>query len=355
MNTRLQISVVVATYNRAETLRETIRHLADQKLSADQYEVIVVDDGSSDNTRQVVEEAAAGVSFPLKYLGHPNRGPGYTQNRGIREARAPIVLLIADDIFLTPRALEAHLDAHTRNPQEEAAVLGRVLQSPSLHQSVFLRVWDPWGFRFSRDHNELPYYMFWACNISFKRDFMLRRGMFREQMGRAGPAAHEDVELGYRLSQHGLRILYSKEALGYHHHIETWQGTIRRFVQRGLNWPEFRELVPEPEIPVVYRVLNRDTLRDHWRALTGSRRQYLIGTERSLVLMSLRYALRSLLFNRVTVPCLWLPLLRHADRNRLLARLMISRFYRGVFTFHFSRAAATAKLQTDCRPPAGIP
>src|SRR5262249_52804145 len=162
----------------------------------------------------------------------------------------------------------------------------------SLSQSTFLKVWDPFGYRFAYDHQELPYYMFWACNISFKREFMLQHGMFRDNMGRAGGAAHEDVELGYRLHQHGLRIRYCKEARGYHHHIEPWQGTIERFAQRGKNWLDLRELVPEPEIPLVCRVLTTHTLMDHIRVLTGPRRKYLIGSERNALLMSLRYFFR---------------------------------------------------------------
>ena len=177
------ISVVVATYNREETLRETLAHLAAQSIPPGQFEVIVIDDGSTDGTRAAVEEEMAADRFPLKYLQHANRGPGYTQNRGIREARAAIVLLIADDIFLAPGALAAHLAIHAGNPAECVAVLGRVLQSPKLTHSVFLSRWDPWRLGNLPDGKALPYTMFWACNMSFKRDFMLRHGMFRDEGG----------------------------------------------------------------------------------------------------------------------------------------------------------------------------
>ena len=212
MNEQPLLSVVLATYNRADTLQETLRHLAAQELDPASYEVIVIDDGSPDQTRAVVAEWIDKAPFRLTYLHHSNRGPGYTQNRGLDVARAPIVLLMADDIWMSPQALKQHLSMHAAHPEQEVAVLGQVRQSAALDQSVFLRTWDPFRFSDLTGLHELPYYKFWACNISIKREFVMRYGPFQEHLG---IAAHEDAELGYRLSRGGLRILYCPEALGF--------------------------------------------------------------------------------------------------------------------------------------------
>ena len=338
MKSPFRISVVMATYNRAQTLMRTLDHLAKQTLPKSDYEVIVVDDGSPDDTERVVAELRGSLPFELTFMRHPNQGPGYTQNRGLRVARAPLVLLMADDILLAPGALEGHVRAHEEHPEPQVAVLGKVVQAPHLDQTVFLRKWDPFKFRDFEGIRELPYFFFWACNISCKRDFMLAHGMFRDRRGRAGAAAHEDVELGYRLSRHGLRIIYCGDAFGHHYHIETLDGACRRAYERGLNWEEFRELVDDPEISVRYHVLTRRTISDYAGAFRRGNPQ--LGADRNPVALFGRIALRMALFNAFTVPHLWLPLARLAERSRAASHLMHRQFYRGIISYHFFKGVA---------------
>lgn len=342
MNARPELSVVVATYCRAETLRETLRCLAEQTLDPGRYEVIVIDDGSPDNTAQVVSAFQAASPFELLYLRHENRGPGYTQNRGIEAARADIVLLMADDIFMQPQALAAHLRQHREQPEESAVVLGRTMQSPLLTETVFLRTWDPFRFRALAGMKELPWYYFWACNISLKRGFIVANGMFRGHKGRAGAAAHEDVELGYRLHRRGMRLYYAEDALGHHCHVETLEGAMKRSWERGMNFDEFRRFVPEPDVVVRYHVLAWHTLGDHWRALTGPRRVHLLPHDRNPLLLSMRYLLRALVFNRFTVKGLWLPLLNGAEHSSLLACFVHRTLYRGVISWSFAQGCRDA-------------
>lgn len=332
-----KLTVVMATYNRAETLRETLACLRAQDVPPGTFELIVVDDGSPDHTPAVVEEFRASCPFPLTFLRHANRGPGFTQNRGMREARAPLVMLMADDIFLAPGAIRAHIECHGRHPQPGTAILGRVLQSPKLDETVFLSKWDPWHLGELADDTPLPYHMFWACNISFKREFMLAHGMFRDEMGRAGAAAHEDAELGHRLHAHGLRIYSGREAMGWHHHVETLEGTLKRSFQRGLNFHDFRKRVPHPEIAVTYRDYDLGFLLSEARALRGPRREYLLEGDRSLARLAVRHVARTVLFNRVTVAAFWRPLFALAERSRLVAGLVREGMYRGAVVHYFLR------------------
>src|SRR3954468_10533282 len=99
-----RFSVVIPTYNRAAYLAEAVRSVRDQTYPA--HEIIVVDDGSTDNTAQVVE-ILANDGIPLRYLRQANQGVAAARNRGIQAAAGDwIALLDSDDTWL-PRKLEA--------------------------------------------------------------------------------------------------------------------------------------------------------------------------------------------------------------------------------------------------------
>jgi hypothetical protein len=306
---------------------------------------------------------------------HSNQGAGYTQNRGLEAARAPIVLLMADDIFMLPQALKSHLAMHMANPEPEVAVLGRVDEShlamqmasrepeaapdgqvagsPGVGDSMFLRNWDKFGMGRWAGTRELPYYMFWVNNISAKRDFVLRHGPFREQSGRAGPAAHHDIVLGYRLSRFGLRILYSEEARGLHCHPTTFEAACRRRYMEGLNFGELQHYAPAPEIPVVYHVLNWRTLADHARSVFGPRRRFLPAHDRNPAALLMRHVARACIFNFLTVPLLWERLVRMAEEKPAIARLMNSQIYRFILYHHFLRGCRDGYRRYD-RPRARL-
>lgn len=344
---KLKLSVIMATFNRAETVPVTLRHLAEQELDPASYELIIINDGSSDDTEAVIHELIPQLPFRVTYLHHSNHGPGYSQNRGLEVAAAPIVLLMADDIFMSPQSLKMHLEMHEAHPEPEVAVFGLVRQSPTLDGSVFLRTWDPFGFSALAGMRELPYYRFGACNISAKREFVMRYGPFREQRGRGGPLAHEDAELGYQLARGGLRILYCPEALGWHHHITTLEGACRKAYQQGLNFGDFRDRVGQPEIAVAYHVFDVSTLRDHLQVWFGPRRSYVSPPDRNPVLLLGRYLLRGLAFNSLTVPYFWKPLLERGEHNPAIARIVRPSFYRGLTAFHFRRGFREGKTWVE--------
>lgn len=332
----MYLSVVVATWNRAETLKVTLRRLAAQTLPASEYEVIVVDDGSPDNTAEVVTAMIPHSPHPLRFLRHENRGPGATENRGILEAKGDLILLIADDIHLEPDALEAHVKAHREHPEPTYAALGLVLQSPDLPKTTFLNNWDPFKYwELENVRTQLPYWKFWACQISLKRAFMLEHGMFREHKG----AAHEDVELGYRLCAKGLTIFFHPEAKAWHYHVETLAASIRRAYERGKHWRFIEQHVPDPQIWVKYHILNWRTLKYHVQTYRNLSASSLPPEDRNWVWLVLRQILRSTVFNRLTVP-FWIGLLERAEHNRLLAKIVNPYMYRGVVSWHFIKGCA---------------
>jgi GT2 family glycosyltransferase len=333
-------SVVVATYNRQDVLQKTLEHLAVQNYPADQYEVIVVDDGSPDHTGDMVRSLIGSMPYKLTYLVHENRGPGASENRGIQAAEGEWIVLLADDIQPAPGLLQSYAEFHRLHPEPCFAALGQVLQSPDLPSTAFQQHWDPFKYFELAGETELPYWKFWACNISVKRLFLLEHGLFLECKG----AAHEDVELGYRLHRAGLRILYLPEALAYHFHVETLEAAVKRAYERGLKFHVLTDNIPDPQLVVKYHVLNPRTWRQHVQTFRNLAHTSLPPGDRNLIWLLTRQFIRWAVFNGVTIRA-WLSILRAAETRPWLSRMLHPYMYRGAVFYHFTRGARDYDLQ----------
>jgi len=343
----LRLSVILATYNRGASgvLRQTLTHLGNQSLGGDSYEIIVIDDASPDNTRELVLEMAKTMPCEVKYLTHSeNRGPGFTQNQGIREARGQYLLLMADDIYMSKDALAQHLRSHEEHPGDDVAILGDVRPSPDAQTSVFMRNFDPFRFQeLCAGLDQLPYYMFGACNISLSTKFMLEHGMFLEHRGRGGAAAHEDMEIGYRMNRKGLRIYFNKDAWAHHYHIYTLDSAIKRMYERGLNWDEFRQYMPDPEFLVLSHLLNKKTFAEYRRVLRGP--NAFAGREKLLGWHLIREGVRRLAFSGLTVNRFWKPLFERAETSPRIARMVRPSLYRAFLFHYFTRGVLDAEVK----------
>lgn len=341
MNAVTELSIVMATYNRAETIVKTLDHLAKQDIEFSRFELIIVDDASPDNTPDVVAELIPKMPYKITFLRNKeNKGPGYTQNRGIREVQSPIILIMTDDVFMSPGAIRHHIEFHHRFPDTEHVALGKVLQSPELRNSALMRKWDPFRFWLLDGTDELPFYMFWACNVSCKREFMTNHGMFKEHRGRGGPVAFEDLEVGYRLSQSGMNLHYLAGAMGHHYHEYTIDQAVQRWYERGLNFDEFRQHVPAPELTVYFHVLNRRTFREYYRVLQGDNTYK--GKEGSFAWHLVRNLIQCMILNRLTARFIWAPLLYGAEKSQIIESLMNRQIYRAYLYYHFLRGVNDA-------------
>lgn len=320
-----QISVVIATYNRADVLRVTLDKLAKQSLSSKLFEVIVVDDGSSDRTDTMMKSLVGTMPYCLKFFRHENRGPGYTENRGIKIAQSDLILLIADDIWPFPSLLEEHLKIHKEHPEDYFAVLGKVQQSPQLPSTVIQNNWDPFLYNRFEGLKEVESIYFYACNISVKKKFLLENGMFKERKG----AAHEDAELGYRLGQKGLQILYNGHAMADHHHEETLERMCKRAYERGKNFDMLSDNVLKSYVFPIYKIAS---LEAGWKVFLK---------------MLPRELLRLFFFNYSTVTFLWLPVLAHADESKLAELLAFPLIYRGVNGYFLRKGYKDLRLQAN--------
>jgi hypothetical protein len=195
-----RISVIIPTYNDAAILRDALARLTDQTLPPDAYEIIVVDDGSTDATPEVVRTAGGGPVRMRVVRFDANRGRAAARNAGIRAAEAPLVVFVDSDILVRRRFLHHHLAMHEA---ADRPVLGRgpVILIPT--RDVPAR--DPIA-RMS------PAFLDTA-NASLPRQVLLDVGMFDEGFRVYG---WEDFDLGLRLEARGVRRVFDAGAIAYH-------------------------------------------------------------------------------------------------------------------------------------------
>ena len=209
----LELSVIIPTYNRSVALEKCLEALSRQTLSMDAFEVIVSDDGSDDAVRDTIEPFLRENFTHSHYLWQSNSGQSVARNHAIMKSKGRILLIINDDTIVSPLMLEEHLRVHQLYSKESDAVLGRVTVSPELPYSVFSRMHLDAAYDLWAGQTELDWRAFFTCNISVKKSFLIKFGLFDENLRNL-----EDVELGERLSHHGLKIIYDSEIVGCHYH-----------------------------------------------------------------------------------------------------------------------------------------
>jgi len=223
------LTVVIPTYNRHDILKKTLLAFSAQTVAPDEFEVVVVDDGSTDDTLAMLE--ALRTPFALRVLAEPHRGPNAARNRGIAAARGRIVLLTGDDMIPGPSFLEAHLKFHAGHQDERDALLGLIEWSPEIRVTPLMQhVVSPAGgqqFNFAEVRDgKAEFNLFYTSNVSLKRSLLLRQETWFDT-DFTYPAC-DDIELGYRLRRQGMVLHFRPQAVTYHHHELTTAGFVRR-------------------------------------------------------------------------------------------------------------------------------
>ena len=227
----MEISVVIPSYNNRDVLRETIRHLREQTLDAALYEIVVVDDGSTDGTAEMVAEAsAAGAGAPIRYVTQANRGRSAARNLGVRTAEGRIVVFLDSDNWATPTLLDAH---HRHYPPGVTGrgVQGRAITHPESRVTPFMQVKEMTPDLTVRRRRDLSPFHVTTRNCSMLRQEVLDAGGFDETFSGYG---WEDIELAIRMHARGVRFEYEPQALGYHHHVEDLMGVREKLRQAGV-------------------------------------------------------------------------------------------------------------------------
>ena len=209
----MNVSIAIATHNRAGELDRTLQSLLrlDPGAAGEDYEIIVIDNGSTDRTAELVQRAARSFNGRLRYVHEPQLGLSFARNRGVAESRFEIVSFLDDDVDVDSKWLIAVRGAFASG--DWAAVGGKALLSFPVERPHWLsertsgmltRV-DLGPQRRVAQADEL-----YGVNFSFRRDWLLKTEGFRTDIGRVGTRllSGEDTQMLLSVERVGGRLLY---------------------------------------------------------------------------------------------------------------------------------------------------
>ena len=223
-----RISVVVPAHNAEGLLTHCLNAIKTSRLPRSEWELIVVDDASTDGTGAVANRMADKVIT----LGGAPRGPAYARNRGFEAARADIVAFIDADVCIHDDVLLRFV-AHFRDDERLGAVLGSYDDQPSA--PTFVSQYRNLLHHYVHQRNAGYARSFWAGCGAVRRQPFIDAGMFDER--RYGRPQIEDVELGYRMHDKGYRLLLDPGILGQHRKQWTLSAMVHSdFSHRGVPW-----------------------------------------------------------------------------------------------------------------------
>lgn len=226
-----RISVVIPARDAAATVGRTITALANQELDGE-WEVILVDDGSTDGTVSVALTAAAAAHMDLTWVRQDASGPGPARNLGAANASAPTLAFLDADCFPQPGWLAEGLAAL----DSADLVLGRVVPDPTVPMGPFDR--SIWVTRESG--------LYEAASLFVRADLFERLGGFEVWLEpTVGKALGEDVWFGWRARRAGARIRFCESALAHHAVFPRGPGEFAAERVRLVDFPAIVAKVPE--------------------------------------------------------------------------------------------------------------
>jgi glucosyl-dolichyl phosphate glucuronosyltransferase len=238
MTFAMKITVILCTYNRCQSLAEALDSVAASRLAESEgWEVLVVDNNSRDQTRDVVEKLCRQYPGRFRYLFEPQQGKSYALNTGIREARGDILAFMDDDVTVEAEWLQnltvaLHQDAWAgaggRVVRKWTCPLPRWLSAEGTYERM---AWPLVIYDLGQEAGELTYTPC-GTNMAFRKEMFVKYGGFRTDLGPQGREISspmglnaitarigggcEDSEFGQRLMAAGEHLRYEPSAVVYH-------------------------------------------------------------------------------------------------------------------------------------------
>jgi glycosyltransferase involved in cell wall biosynthesis len=244
--TEISVSVIIPTHNRRSDLHRLLAALVRQTFPSDRFEAIVVSDGCTDGTQEMVREFK--TDFRLSLVDQSPQGAAAARNRGAKESKGRLLLFLDDDVEPAATLVEVHHGAHPA--EEPRAVVGPY--PPDIPEIGFLDSalrgwWNRLFEKIGRPGYRHGYTSLLTGNLSIPARLFKSLGEFDPAL-----RAHEDYEFGIRIMKAGVRLRLEKEAVARHHVHSDLRAAFRRRRDEGVADVLIAERHPEaiPTLPL---------------------------------------------------------------------------------------------------------
>ena len=214
----MRATIQFSTYNRAHLLERVLDACFEQTVSPSEYEVVLVNDGSTDDTPAVIERALQRATCRFTIINQPNSGLAKGRNAGIAQASGERIILIDDDVLPLPNFVEEHLRSHAEKPKA-------IVRGGAINVESFDDLPPPiWSVRnYSGNY-------FWTTNVSVPLMTIRAIGGFNESFSEYG---WEDIDVGLRLRFGGVKAVFNPKALVYHWKPRPRSGNVEKMIRQA--------------------------------------------------------------------------------------------------------------------------
>lgn len=302
----VRISSVICTLNRSDYLRKAIHSLVEQTLNKESYEILVVDNGSTDNTKQIVVEEFASVQN-LRYIYEPIMGLSQARNTGLAQATGEYVAYLDDDAIACPLWLEKIVEVFETVKPQPGCVGGKIepiweAPRPDWLSNTLMT------YLTTMDYSQTPIILnetrqrLAGANISFPKNLLQDLGGFDVNLGRRGTnlLSNEEFLIQQQLIDKGYSCFYHPEVAVSHHVPASrltkdffinrlyWEGISKAIAQMHQESPSTLKRL-QMTIPAVLRLCRspqkianlaiptNNPNRFAWKCLTWSQMSYILG------------------------------------------------------------------------------
>ncbi len=302
------VSVIIPNRNQLNLLSKVLTALENQDIGFTFYQVIVIDDGSTDGSVSFVDEFSQKTKMDFHWLRLNAHNAGLARNRGVLSAKGDLLIFLDADTIPQNNLVSGHLDFHLKRDFDNSVLMGAIQISPDLDKPEQARYYV---YNLNGDHtgnHPVNWWYYRTANTSLKKALFDQLGGFKTSL-----SALEDSELAYRLSQKGVQFYHKASVRVVDDHIVSLQEYLEKGRKYGASIATWYIQTPELRYELARRYGVKAPVISRYKRI--------------------KYSIRNIVVNRYTIPII----LRIAMAMRYMWRKLTRRFFICVYRYYIRK------------------